>query len=130
MATVEYVVTLIDFQKNKDAWKLRAKDSFDEATRVKTKATEFFQMGKYELAIKMYERANTYRITRKRFSFIVLFSSHSIVSFAVLASSMQTFFQKSTVEGARDEFKISVLLNIALSQMKLLDFLDAKRTVG
>ena len=66
-ATVEYTVTLKEFKRVTDPWKFRAKDSFDEATRVKNKATEFLKQEKYLLAIKLYERANTYRITRKLF---------------------------------------------------------------
>lgn len=62
-ATVEYTVTLKEFKRIPDGWKLRAKESFDEATKVKNKATEFLKQEKYNMAIKLYERANTYRIT-------------------------------------------------------------------
>lgn len=62
---------------------------------MKNKATEFLKQEKYKMAIKLYERANNYRITL-----------------------------------AKDEFKVGVLLNIALCHLKLKNFFEAKQTVG
>lgn len=59
-ATVEYTVTLNDFEREPEAWKLNAEESLSQAKLVKDKATGFLKQEKYELAIKLYEKANTY----------------------------------------------------------------------
>lgn len=59
-ATVEYTVTLNEFEREPEAWKLNAEESLTQAKLVKDKATGFLKQEKYELAIKLYEKANTY----------------------------------------------------------------------
>lgn len=59
-ATVEYTVTLSEFEREPEAWKLNAEESLAQAKLVKDKATGFLKLEKYELAIKLYEKANTY----------------------------------------------------------------------
>lgn len=59
-ATVEYTVTLIDFEREPQAWKLDADESLAQAKLLKDKATEFTKQAKYQLAIKIFEKANSY----------------------------------------------------------------------
>lgn len=70
-ATVEYTVKLKDFKKVPDGWKMKAKESFDEATRLKNKGTEFLNQGKYIMAIKIYQRAKDLRMTLAKDEFHV-----------------------------------------------------------
>lgn len=59
-ATVEYTVTLKEFEREPEAWKLNAEESLAQAKLVKDKATAFLKQEKYELAIKLYEKSNSY----------------------------------------------------------------------
>lgn len=59
-ATVEYTVTLNDFEKEPQSWKLTPEESLAQAKLVKDKATGFLKQGKYQLAIKLYEKSNSY----------------------------------------------------------------------
>ncbi|XP_055298663.1 FK506-binding protein 59 isoform X2 [Sitodiplosis mosellana] len=59
-ATVEYTVTLTEFEREPESWKLNAEESLAQAKLVKDKATGFLKQEKYELAIKLYEKANSY----------------------------------------------------------------------
>lgn len=70
-ATVEYTVKLKDFKKVNDGWKMKAKESFDEATRLKNKGTEFLNQGKYTMAVKIYQRAKELRMTLAKDEFHV-----------------------------------------------------------
>lgn len=91
--------------------------------RVKNKATEFLKEEKYEMAIKLYTRAKEYRITSKCFDssslFLLFLPINSIVNICL-----------HLVDGAKNEFQTGVMLNIAMCQMKLEDYMDAKRTVS
>lgn len=62
-AIVEYVVTMKKFTRAADVWKLKSKESFDEAHRLKDLGTAFLKKEKYKTALKLYERAKTYRVT-------------------------------------------------------------------
>lgn len=59
-ATVEYTVTLSDFEKEPQSWKLSPEESLTQAKLVKEKATAFLKQEKYQLAIKLYEKSNSY----------------------------------------------------------------------
>lgn len=59
-ATVEYTVTLFDFEKEPQSWKLDPEESLTQAKLVKDKATGFLKQEKYQLAIKLYEKSNSY----------------------------------------------------------------------
>lgn len=59
-ATVEYTVTLSDFEKEPQSWKLDPEESLTQAKLVKDKATAFLKQEKYQLAIKLYEKSNSY----------------------------------------------------------------------
>lgn len=59
-AVVEYTVTLKDFEKQPDAWKLNQEESLTQAKLVKEKATAYLKMDRLDLAIKMYEKSNLY----------------------------------------------------------------------
>lgn len=50
---------------------MKAKESFDEATRLKNVATEFLNKGKYTMAIKIYQRAKELRMTLAKDEFHV-----------------------------------------------------------
>ncbi|KAJ6647718.1 FK506-binding protein 59 [Pseudolycoriella hygida] len=59
-ATVEYTVTLKSFEKEVRAWKLNEEESIEQAKIYKEKGTKFLKDEKYSLAIKMYEKSNTF----------------------------------------------------------------------
>lgn len=59
-ATVEYTVTLNEFEREPESWKLDAEESLTQAKLAKDKATVFLKNEEYALAIKLYEKANTY----------------------------------------------------------------------
>lgn len=59
-ATIEYTVTLNEFEREPEAWKLNAEESLTQAKLIKDKATAFLKQEKYELATKLFEKANTY----------------------------------------------------------------------
>lgn len=59
-ATVEYTITLNEFVREPEAWKLNAEESLAQAKVLKDKATNFLKLEKYTLAIKLFEKANTY----------------------------------------------------------------------
>lgn len=59
-ATVEYIVTLKEFERGPETWKLTSEESLEQAKLVKDKATGYLKQEKYEIAIKLYEKANTF----------------------------------------------------------------------
>lgn len=59
-ATVEYEMTLNNFEKAKDSWALDSKEKVEQSKMFKDKGTKYFKNGKYELALKLYERIGSY----------------------------------------------------------------------
>lgn len=59
-ATVEYKVTLNNFEKMVESWKLDKTESFAQAKIFKDKGTNYFKQGKYTLSLKLYEMANSF----------------------------------------------------------------------
>lgn len=59
-ATVEYKVTLIEFEKALESWKLDKEESFEQARIMKEKGTNYFKQGKYNLSLKLFEKANSF----------------------------------------------------------------------
>lgn len=59
-ATVEYTVTLNTFEKEVKAWKLNEEESIEQAKIYKEKGTKFLKDEKFALAIKMYEKSNSF----------------------------------------------------------------------
>ncbi|XP_030023073.1 FK506-binding protein 59 isoform X2 [Manduca sexta] len=55
-ATVEYEVTLTNFEKAKDSWQMDGAENLDNAKIFKEKGTNYFKESKYQLAIKMYKK--------------------------------------------------------------------------
>lgn len=72
-ATVEYIVTLHDFEKEPESWKLNPEESLVQAKIVKDKATNFLKQEKYQLAIKLYEKSNKFLSNCSKFLFVVRF---------------------------------------------------------
>lgn len=59
-ATVEYLVTLHEFEKEVEAWKLDADESVKQAKVFKDKATGYFKQDKYRMALKFYEKSASF----------------------------------------------------------------------
>lgn len=59
-ATVEYTVTLNHFEKESQTWQLDEADSIEQAKIYKEKGTGYYKSGEYKLAIKLYEKSNSY----------------------------------------------------------------------
>lgn len=55
-ATVEYLVELVEFEKEIEVWKLDAEQSLTKAQEVKEKGTNYFKQNKFKLALKFYEK--------------------------------------------------------------------------
>lgn len=59
-ATVEYTVTLHQFENVGEAWKLDETESVEQARVYKEKGTEQFRAGEWQLAVKLYEKSNSF----------------------------------------------------------------------
>lgn len=59
-ATVEYTVTLNNFEKDNKTWKFDEAESIEQAKLYKEKGIGFYKMEKYELSVKMYNKSNSY----------------------------------------------------------------------
>lgn len=59
-ATVEYEVTLKIFEKAKESWALDTKEKIEQSQLFKEKGTNYFKASKYELALKLYKRIQSY----------------------------------------------------------------------
>lgn len=51
---------MTEFEREPESWKLNAEESLAQAKLVKDKATGYLKQEKYELAIKLYEKSNSY----------------------------------------------------------------------
>ena len=59
-AKVEYIVTLNEFEREPDSWKLDDKERVDQAKMSKEKGTSYFKENKFKLALKLYEKSLSY----------------------------------------------------------------------
>lgn len=59
-ATVEYTVTLNHFENDQLAWKLDEAESIEQAKVYKERGTEQFKAGEWKLAVKLYEKSNSF----------------------------------------------------------------------
>lgn len=64
-ATVEYIVTLKNFEKAKESWSLDAEEKVEQSKLFKEKGTAYFKAGKYELAIKLYKKIQLFLESEK-----------------------------------------------------------------
>lgn len=56
-ATVDYTVTLKEFERELDSWKLAEEERMEQAKLFKEKGTSYFKDSKFKLALKMYEKS-------------------------------------------------------------------------
>lgn len=129
-ATVEYKVTLNEFEREPEAWKLNAEESLAQAKLVKDKATGFLKQEKYELAIKLYEKSNTYlsNCTSKYNDWLFSISSEIGLNVNI---SVQLWYGIATKGGDEEPQKVkaAVFLNIALCHLKLKNYYEVKKAV-
>lgn len=59
-ATVEYTVTLIEFEKAVESWKLDKEESLVQGKLFKDKGTQYFKDGKFKLALRFYEKSHSF----------------------------------------------------------------------
>lgn len=59
-AVVEYEVTLKEFEKEPESWKLDKEQSLVQAKIFKEKGTNYFKASKFSLALKMYEKSQSF----------------------------------------------------------------------
>lgn len=64
-ATVEYTVTLKNFEKAKESWALDSNERVEQARIFKEKGTNYFKNNKFLLAIKMYKKIIEYLESHK-----------------------------------------------------------------
>ncbi|KAJ8969796.1 hypothetical protein NQ317_003301 [Molorchus minor] len=97
-ATVEYIVTLNNFEKTKESWSMDIEEKIEQAKMYKEKGTNYFKAGKYELAVKVYKKIGS-------------------------------ILDQEKDEIHAEEIKSLLLashLNVALCQLKLKDYFEAK----
>ncbi|CAG9820011.1 unnamed protein product [Phaedon cochleariae] len=97
-ATVEYIVSLKKFEKAPESWSLDSQDRIEQSKLFKERGTGYFKNGKYELANKLYKRIQSY---------------------------LESESDKS-VEEAKNSLLLASHLNIALCQLKLKDYFEAR----
>lgn len=59
-AVVEYTVTLNEFEKAVESWKLDKEESLEQAKIFKEKGTKYFKQDKYRMALKFYEKSHSF----------------------------------------------------------------------
>lgn len=59
-ATVEYTVTLNEFEKAIESWKLDKEESLEQAKLFKEKGTSYFKQNKFSMALKFYEKSHSF----------------------------------------------------------------------
>lgn len=59
-ATVEYTVTLNEFEKEVESWKLDKEESLAQAQLFKDKGTKYFKHDKFKMALKFYEKCHSF----------------------------------------------------------------------
>ncbi|XP_056636515.1 FK506-binding protein 59 [Diorhabda sublineata] len=97
-ATVDYTVTLKKFEKLKETWSMDGQEKIEQSKMCKEKGTYYFKAGKYDLAIKLYKR-------------------------------IQSYLENETDTDAKEERDALLLashLNVALCQLKLKEYFDAR----
>lgn len=67
-ATVEYTVTLIEFEKAVESWKLDKEESLAQGKLFKEKGTQYFKDEKFKLALRFYEKSHSFLSNCGRFS--------------------------------------------------------------
>uniref|UniRef100_A0A6P7F7Y3 peptidylprolyl isomerase n=1 Tax=Diabrotica virgifera virgifera TaxID=50390 RepID=A0A6P7F7Y3_DIAVI len=97
-ATVEYTVTLRNFEKLKESWSLDSEEKIQQCKLFKEKGTNYFKNGKYESAVKLYKRIHSY-----------------------LEKDTDTDTQED-----RNALLLAAHLNIALCQLKLKEYFEAR----
>lgn len=56
-ATIEYIVTLNEFERVQDSWKLDDSERMEQAKLFKERGTNYFKENKFNLALKMYQKS-------------------------------------------------------------------------
>jgi len=59
-AVVEYTVTLNDFEKAVESWKLDKDESLEQSKIFKDKGTKYFKQDKIKMALKFYEKCHSF----------------------------------------------------------------------
>lgn len=59
-ATVQYEITLKNFERLKESWALDSKERIEQSLLFKEKGTNYFKSGKYDLALKLYKKILSY----------------------------------------------------------------------
>lgn len=97
---VIYEVKLLSFEKNKESWQLNWEEKIKQSELNKNKGTELFKRGKYELAIKKYSKVPEFL-------------------------KDEVFDLEKDKENA-DKLQLAAYLNLAMCNLKLKNFNDAK----
>ncbi|KAG8190375.1 hypothetical protein JTE90_022019 [Oedothorax gibbosus] len=59
-ATVEYEVTLKAFEKEKESWNMSIEEKIEQSEIAKSKGTNYFKDGKFEIASKQYKKITNF----------------------------------------------------------------------
>lgn len=100
-AKVEYVVTLKNFEKAKESWSLDTAEKIEQCKLFKEKGTNYFKQEKYNLAIKMYKK---------------------IQSFLDSDKDLESVEEQKE----RDALLLASYLNVSLANLKINEFFEAR----
>jgi FK506-binding protein 4/5 len=121
-STVEYTVTLNDFEKGVESWKLDKEESLEQAKIFKEKGTNYFKMSKVRMALKFYEKCHSFLSNCGELSFPRHESRRS--------QSTRFPITDTSVDGEAKVLSLSVYLNKALCHQKLNDLEEVRHAVS
>lgn len=73
-STVEYTVTLNEFEKEPESWKMDKEESLAQAKIFKDKGTVYFKQDKFKMALKFYEKCHAFLSNCGKFYLFLILS--------------------------------------------------------
>lgn len=120
-ATVEYTVTLNEFEKALESWKLDKEESLAQSKLFKDKGTGYFKQDKFRMALKFYEKCHSFLSNCGEFCGRIWPGIFADNEFSLL---------DITDDGEAKSLSLSVYLNKALCHQKLNDLDEVRHAVS
>jgi len=118
-AVVEYEVTLNEFEKEVESWKLDKEESLAQAKLFKDKGTAYFKQDKFKFALRFYEKCQNFLSNCGEFATSVLTTFDSCIQFVDVS-----------VDGEPRTVSLAVYLNKALCHQKLNNLDEVRNAVS